>query len=80
MAQAEESVSLSPRESAVIAVAAVEGVAPVSLRTFALYFLKLDATGFGGPIALAGHMQQALVVERRWVSKKGYLDGWRWRN
>lgn len=66
---------MSPRESAVIGVAAVEGVAPVSLRTFALYFLKLGASGFGGPIALAGHMQQALVVERRWISKKDYLDG-----
>jgi chromate transporter len=66
---------LSPRESSVNAVAAVEGVAPVSLRTFALYFLKLGATGFGGPIALAGHMQQVLVVERRWISEKDYLDG-----
>lgn len=70
MAQAEESVSLSPRESAVIAVAAVEGVAPVSLRTLALYFLKLGATGFGGPIALAGHMQQALVVNDAGSARK----------
>ena len=66
---------MSPRESSVNAVAAVEGVAPVSLRTFALYFLKLGATGFGGPIALAGHMQQVLVVERRWIGEKDYLDG-----
>ncbi len=31
--------------------------------------------GFGGPIALAGHMQKDLVEERRWVSKQDYLEG-----
>ena len=30
--------------------------------------------GFGGPIALAGHMQQDLV-DRDWVRKEDYLEG-----
>lgn len=42
---------------------------------FALYFLRLGATGYGGPIALAGSMQRALVEERGWISRKDYLDG-----
>ena len=46
-----------------------------SLRAFALYFLRLGATGFGGPIALAGDMQRTLVEERGWTSPKDYLDG-----
>jgi chromate transporter len=31
--------------------------------------------GFGGPIALAGHMQQDLVEARRWVTKQDYVQG-----
>jgi chromate transporter len=31
--------------------------------------------GFGGPIALAGHMQQDLVDDRGWVRKEDYLEG-----
>ncbi|HEY8149810.1 MAG TPA: chromate efflux transporter, partial [Vicinamibacteria bacterium] len=46
-----------------------------SLRAFALYFLRLGATGFGGPIALAGDMQRTLVEERGWTSQKDYMDG-----
>jgi chromate transporter len=42
---------------------------------FYLYFLRLGATGFGGPIALAGFMQRDLVDERRWISRQDYLDG-----
>ena len=45
------------------------------LAAFYLYFLKLGATGFGGPIALAGFMQRDLVDERRWISRQDYLDG-----
>jgi len=33
----------------------------VSLTRFVGYFLRLGTVGFGGPIALAGHMQQDLV-------------------
>src|ERR1700751_2331053 len=37
-----------------------------------LYFLRLGALGFGGPIALAGYMQRDLVEERRWIEKADY--------
>src|SRR5229473_5512889 len=50
-------------------------LAPVSLSRFVGYFLKLGALGFGGPIALAGHMQRDLVEVRSWVSKQDYLEG-----
>jgi chromate transporter len=46
-----------------------------TLRDLAFYFLRLGTVGFGGPIALAGHMQRDLVEERRWVSKQDYLEG-----
>src|SRR5215831_11952843 len=39
------------------------------------YFLRLGTLGFGGPIALAGHMQKDLVEERHWFSKEDYLEG-----
>jgi chromate transporter len=47
----------------------------VSFLRFVGYFLWLGTVGFGGPIALAGHMQQDLVDERRWISKEDYLEG-----
>jgi chromate transporter len=47
----------------------------VSLLQFVGYFLRLGTIGFGGPIALAGHMQQDLVDEREWVRKEDYLEG-----
>jgi len=49
--------------------------APSTLRQFLLYFLRLGASGFGGPIALAGYMQRDLVEQRRWVSKQDYVEG-----
>ncbi len=54
--------------------ASVETV-PVGLWRFYAYFLRLGATGFGGPIALAGFMQRDLVEDRRWISRQDYLDG-----
>lgn len=48
---------------------------PPSLTAFVLYFLKLGATGFGGPIALAAAMRQTLVEERGWISDRDYGDG-----
>jgi chromate transporter len=50
---------------------APEALAPPS----SLYFLKLGATGFGGPIALAARMQKTLVDEREWFAKQDFLDG-----
>lgn len=47
----------------------------VPLWGFYAYFLRLGATGFGGPIALAGFMQRDLVEDRRWISRQDYLDG-----
>ncbi|MGH8923766.1 MAG: chromate transporter [Acidimicrobiia bacterium] len=39
---------------------------------FVLYFLKLGALGFGGPIALAGFMHRDLVERRRWIEEDEY--------
>jgi len=39
------------------------------------YFLRLGATGFGGPIALVGFMQRDLVEQRRWFTAEEYRDG-----
>jgi chromate transporter len=50
-------------------------IAKVSLWRFYLYFLRLGATGFGGPIALAGFMQRDLVEDRRWIARQDYVDG-----
>ena len=47
----------------------------VPLPKFVGYFLWLGTVGFGGPIALAGHMQQDLVDKRRWISKEDYVEG-----
>lgn len=48
---------------------------PVPLPRFVAYFLRLGAVGFGGPIALAGHMQQDLVDQRGWISREDYVEG-----
>ncbi len=46
-----------------------------TLPQFLGYFLKLGSLGFGGPIALAGHMQRDLVESRHWISSKDYMEG-----
>src|SRR2546428_308502 len=46
-----------------------------SLRALLLYFLRLGTLGFGGPIALAGHMEQDLVEQRGWISAQDYKEG-----
>jgi chromate transporter len=48
---------------------------PCTLVELIRYFLWLGTLGFGGPIALAGHMQRDLVERRRWVSKQDYVEG-----
>jgi chromate transporter len=50
-------------------------VAPGSMRALLMYFLRLGALGFGGPIALAGYMQRDLVDRRRWISEHDYIEG-----
>jgi chromate transporter len=45
------------------------------LGELVLYFLRLGALGFGGPIALVGYMQRDLVENRKWVSKEDYFEG-----
>src|SRR5260370_4804476 len=57
------------------AVSVMGGGTQPKLREFLLYFLHLVALGFGGPIALAGHMQKDLVEERKWVSSQDYVEG-----
>jgi len=52
-----------------------ESPAQPSLVDFLVYFLKLGALGFGGPIALVGYMQRDLVEEKKWVSKEDYFEG-----
>jgi chromate transporter len=49
--------------------------APYSLWQLTGYFLKLGATGFGGPVALVGYMQRDLVTERKWISLEDYKEG-----
>jgi chromate transporter len=46
-----------------------------SLSQLAMYFLKLGAIGFGGPVALVGYMYRDLVEKRRWISDADYKEG-----
>lgn len=50
-------------------------LAPVSMNQLILYFLRLGATGFGGPIALASYMQRDLVERRNWITPAEYKEG-----
>src|SRR5262245_61129503 len=64
--------ALSPSSSSPNTAAEVN---PCTMREFLFCFLRLGTFGFGGPIALAGHMQRDLVEQRRWISKQDYLEG-----
>lgn len=46
-----------------------------SLKKLCLYFLKLGATGFGGPAALVRYMEKDLVEERGWITEDEYKEG-----
>jgi len=48
---------------------------PYSMRELSLYFLRLGALGFGGPIALAGYMHRDLVERRGWFSRQDDKEG-----
>jgi chromate transporter len=39
------------------------------------YFLRLGALGFGGPVALVGHLLRDLVGSRRWITEEEYREG-----
>ncbi|TRX03950.1 chromate transporter [Flavobacterium gawalongense] len=39
------------------------------------YFLKLGATGFGGPVALVSYMHRDLVEDKKWISESDYKEG-----
>ncbi|MFI5388510.1 MAG: chromate efflux transporter [Candidatus Eremiobacterales bacterium] len=46
-----------------------------NIADIALYFLRLGALGFGGPVALANHIRADLVDDRRWLSPQEYDEG-----
>jgi chromate transporter len=52
-----------------------EGRSPYTLAQLVAYFLRLGATGFGGPVALTGYMRRDLVEERGWIAEADYRDG-----
>jgi chromate transporter len=50
-------------------------VAAPALWNFILYFLRLGALGFGGPVALANYMRRDLVETRGWITEEEYENG-----
>ncbi len=46
-----------------------------SLQQLCIYFLRLGALGFGGPVALVAAMRQDLVETRGWISSEDYKIG-----
>jgi len=46
-----------------------------SLKELIYYFLKLGTIGFGGPVALVGHMHKDLVEQRKWITEEEYREG-----
>ena len=46
-----------------------------SIADIALYFLRLGALGFGGPVALANYMRADLVDRRGWFTPAEFEDG-----
>ena len=45
------------------------------MQELARYFLKLGATGFGGPVALVARMRRQLVEERKLVTETDFNEG-----
>ncbi len=48
---------------------------PYTLWQLVLYFLKLGALGFGGPVALVGYIRRDLVEQRAWFTDADYKEG-----
>lgn len=44
------------------------------VKEIVFYFLRLGATGFGGPVALVAQMQKDLIEERQWISKEDFVQ------
>jgi chromate transporter len=44
-------------------------------RPLTWYFLRLGATGFGGPVALVARMRQDLVERSEWITDEDFRDG-----
>src|SRR5215831_4024094 len=49
---------------------ALDAARKVGARELVVYFLRLGLLGFGGPVALVGHMERELVAERKWLTKE----------
>ncbi len=47
----------------------------VSLWDLFLYFAKISATGFGGPIAITGYIQRDLLEKRKWITDEEFKLG-----
>src|SRR5206468_4325312 len=47
----------------------------VPIRDLVLYYLRLGALGFEGPVALVGQMEKELVQERKWLTKEEMREG-----
>jgi chromate transporter len=71
----EELIERANKTVAAPASAGGDATEPYTRGRFLLYFLRLGALGFGGPIALAGAMQRDLVERRGWVSRQDYVEG-----
>ncbi|GAO72169.1 MULTISPECIES: chromate transporter [Comamonas] len=56
---------------------ALDNAAPrrYTLWQLVIYFLRLGALGFGGPVALAGYMDRDLVERRQWFTEADYKEG-----
>jgi chromate transporter len=46
----------------------------VPIRELVLYYLRLGALGFGGPVALCGQMERELVQDRKWLNRDEMRD------
>lgn len=56
----------------------MESAAPpkkVPVRDLVLYYLRLGALGFGGPVALCGQMERELVQQRKWLTRDEMREG-----
>lgn len=47
----------------------------VSLWDLFLYFARLSALGFGGPIAITGYIQRDLLEKRKWITDEEFKLG-----